>query len=143
MLRLQLDNLELFRQSLQRVTAKPGFYDGFYHNFIDQSEEITALFRNRDMPQLKRKLRNTLQMLVETVEGKPGLELYIEMLGRVHRRLNIQRRHFTMWEDALLEAVRVYDEEYSKQVLAAWLLVIGMVAERMFIALDGVEKVAF
>lgn len=143
MLRLQLDNLEIFRQSLQRATAKPGFYDSFYDNFTAESEEIAAFFRNRDMPQLKAKLNNTLKMVAEFAEGKPGIGLYIEMLGRTHRRLNIQRRHFTMWEHALLETVREYDEEYDKQVLAAWLLVIDMVIGRIFATLDEVEKAAY
>ncbi|MES9907150.1 MAG: globin [Candidatus Thiodiazotropha sp.] len=79
-------------------------------------------------------MRETLFMLAETAEGRPGLTLYIEMLGRIHKRLNVQRRHFNMWKEALLEAVNIYDDEYDDEVLAAWQYVIDEVIETMFSA---------
>ncbi|MES9969281.1 MAG: globin [Candidatus Thiodiazotropha sp.] len=94
------------------------------------------------MTQLKRKLRDTLFMLAESAEGGPGLTLYIEMLGRIHRRLNVQRRHFTIWEEALLDAVKAYDDEFDDKVLAAWLAVIDNVIDRMFTALDEARLIA-
>ncbi|MCM8857590.1 MAG: globin [Candidatus Thiodiazotropha sp.] len=139
---IQKNHLEIFRQSLQRVTASEAFFDRFYDNFISQSEEIAAFFQNRDMLQLKKKLRETLHMLAESAEGRPGLGLYIEMLGRIHHRLNVQRRHFTMWEEALLDAVKTYDEEFSDQVLSAWLDVIDRVIDSMFAALNDAKKLA-
>ena len=135
-------NLEIFSQSLRRVTASADFYDCFYDKFISRSDEITAFFKNRDMAQLKKKLRETLFMLAETAEGGPGLTLYIEMLGRIHKRLNVHRRHFTMWEEALLEAVMAYDDEFDDRVLAAWLDVIDNVIEKMFSALDEARLIA-
>lgn len=135
-------NLEIFSQSLQRVTASADFYDCFYDKFISRSDEIPAFFKNRDMTQLKKKLQDTLFMLAESAEGGAGLILYIEMLGRIHRRLNVQRRHFTIWEEALLEAVKTYDDEFDDKVLAAWLDVIDNVIGRMFTALDEGRMVA-
>ncbi|MEW8314547.1 MAG: globin domain-containing protein [Candidatus Thiodiazotropha endolucinida] len=131
-------NLEIFNRSLQRVTSSPAFFDCFYDKFINQSDEISRFFKNRDMAQLKKKLRETLFMLAETAEGRPGLTLYIEMLGRIHKRLNVQRKHFNMWEEALLEAVKIYDDE----VLAAWLYVIDEVIETMFSALEEARLMA-
>lgn len=135
-------NLEIFSHSLQRVTATTGFFECFYDQFINQSEEINEFFKNRDMRHLKKKLRETLFMLAETAEGRPGLRLYIEMLGRIHKRLHVQRRHFTMWEEALLEAVRIYDYEFDDRVLAAWLYVIDDVIETMFSALEETRLIA-
>jgi hemoglobin-like flavoprotein len=135
-------NLEIFSQSLQRVTGSADFYDRFYDNFISRSEEITDIFKNRDMKQLKKKLQDTLFMLAESAEGGPGLVLYIEMLGRIHKRLNIQRRHFTIWEEALLDAVKTYDDQFDDTVLAAWLDVIDNVIETMFAAPDDARSIA-
>lgn len=135
-------NLAIFRLSLQRVTASPSFIDCFYDKFINQSDEIYDIFKNRDIKQLKKKLQETLFMLVEAAEERPGLKLYIEMLGRVHKRLNVQRRHFTMWEEALLDAVRLYDDKFDDKVLAAWLDVIDNIIEMMFAALDEARKIA-
>ncbi|MEW8507353.1 MAG: globin domain-containing protein [Candidatus Thiodiazotropha sp.] len=135
-------NLAIFRQSLQRVTASTEFLDCFYDGFIAHSGEIGGFFKNRDMRQLKKKLRETLFMLAETAEGQPGLMLYIEMLGRVHARLKVQRKHFVIWEEALLEAVKRYDNEFDDKVLAAWLEVIDNVIETMFRALDEAKRLA-
>jgi hemoglobin-like flavoprotein len=135
-------NLRVFRQSLQRVSASPAFLDCFYTNFINQSAEIKAFFRNRDIEHLKKKLRETLFMLSETAEGRPGLRLYIEMLGRIHKRLHVKRKHFTMWEEALLDAVKLHDDEFDDRVLAAWLDVIDNVIESMFDALKEARKIA-
>ncbi|MEW8016589.1 MAG: globin domain-containing protein [Candidatus Thiodiazotropha endolucinida] len=135
-------NLEIFNQSLLRVTSSPAFFDCFYDKFISQSDEISRFFKNRDMAQLKKKLRETLFMLAETAEGRPGLTLYIEMLGRIHKRLNVQRKHFKMWEEALLEAVKIYDDKYDDEVLAAWLYVIDEVIETMFSALEEARLMA-
>ncbi|MBT2970280.1 MAG: globin [Candidatus Thiodiazotropha sp. (ex Ctena orbiculata)] len=135
-------NLAIFRQSLQRVSASTEFFDCFYNSFVAQSDEIGEFFKNRDMKQLKKKLRETLFMLAETAEGRPGLTLYIEMLGRVHLRLKVKRKHFVMWEEALLEAVKRYDKEFDDKVLAAWLEVIDNVIETMFRALDETKQMA-
>ena len=124
-------DLNLFRDSLARVIAQDGFFDSFYDRFIDQSEDIAVVFHHRDMDQLKRKLRSTLEMVSQSAEGEPGITYYLEMLGRTHRRLNVERRHFTMWQTALLDTVAAFDEAYSDRVGAAWSQVIGSVIAAM------------
>ena len=123
--------LNLFRDSLARVIARDGFFDSFYTRFIEKSDEIAAVFHQRDMDQLKRKLRSTLEMVSQSAEGQPGITYYLEMLGRTHRRLNVERHHFTMWQTALLDTVAAYDEAYSDRVGAAWSQVIGAVIAAM------------
>jgi hemoglobin-like flavoprotein len=135
-------NLEIFKQSLRRVTSSPAFLDSFYDNFISQSEEIRELFSNRDMAQLKNKLLETLLMLAEAADGRPGLTLYLEMLGRIHKRLNVNRRHFSMWEEALIVTVKQHDKQFDDNVLAAWLDVIDEVIETMCSALDEARLIA-
>jgi hemoglobin-like flavoprotein len=139
---MQQSDLNLFRDSLARVAACDGFFDSFYDHFMDQSEEIAAIFHHRDMHQLKQKLRTTLEMVAQTAEGQPGIVLYLEMLGRIHRRLQIERRHFDMWQVALLDTVAVFDEAYSDRIGAAWSQVIGSVVESIFSALDPSHKLA-
>lgn len=135
-------NLAIFKQSLQRVTSTTAFLDSFYDNFINQSDEINAFFKHRDMKALKKKLLETLFMLAETAEGGPGLKLYLEMLGRIHKRLKVERRHFSMWEEALLDAVKRHDAQFDDRVLAAWLDVIDEVIEAMYARLDEAKLIA-
>jgi hemoglobin-like flavoprotein len=135
-------NLKIFKRSLQRVTSSSAFLDSFYDNFIGQSDEIREFFKNRDVAALKKKLGETLLMLAETAEGRPGLRLYLEMLGRIHKRLNVERRHLSMWEEALLGAVKRHDKEFDDRVLAAWLYVIDEVVETMYSVLDEERLIA-
>jgi hemoglobin-like flavoprotein len=135
-------NLAIFKQSLQRVTSSAAFLDSFYDNFINQSDEIRELFKHRDMAHLKNKLLETLLMLAETADGGPGLNLYLEMLGRIHKRLNVNRRHFNMWEEALIDAVKSHDYQFDDKVLAAWLEIIDEVIETMCSALEEARVIA-
>ncbi len=122
---------EIFEQSLERVMRKEGFLDSFYDHFTRQSDEIAVIFTHKDMNQLKHKLDSTLHILVEVAEGQPGSELYIEMLGRIHNRLGVKGRHFTMWREALLDTVSRFDDEYDDSVAEAWSAVIDSIVSRM------------
>ncbi|MES9833955.1 MAG: globin [Candidatus Thiodiazotropha sp. LLP2] len=136
------DNLKRFQQSLRRVSQKEGFYDSFYEHFMTQSDEIAKIFHTRDMAQLKQKLQETLQMVDDLVAGKPGVVLYLEMLGRIHTRLKVGQNHFEMWKDALISTVKSYDPEYDSQVLAAWMEAIEMVISVMYPEEDQIDLAA-
>ncbi len=125
-------NLKRFQQSLRRISLKQGFYDTFYDHFMAQSDEIAGIFHARDMDQLKGKLKETLQMVEEALAGKPGVVLYLEMLGRIHTRLKVDQRHFEMWKEALLATIERYDDEYDAQVQTAWEEAIETVVNLMY-----------
>ncbi|MCG7899230.1 MAG: globin [Candidatus Thiodiazotropha lotti] len=125
-------NLKRFQQSLRRISLKQGFYDTFYDHFIAQSDEIAAIFHARDMDQLKGKLKETLQMVEDALMGKPGVVLYLEMLGRIHTRLKVDQRHFEMWKYALLSTIERYDDEYDAEVKMAWEAAIETVVSLMY-----------
>jgi hemoglobin-like flavoprotein len=129
---MRQDDLTIFRLSLVRATSREDFFDSFYDRFISQSKEIAGFFQHRDMPQLKKKLRETLQMVSESAEGRPGITLYLEMLGRVHDRLHVEREHFDMWQTALLDTVAEYDEVFDERTKTAWTHIIGQMIAQMF-----------
>lgn len=136
------NNLKLFRGSLARVITKDGFFDSFYDRFLRQSEEISDIFKHRDIDQLKDKLRSTLEMVAQTVDGQPGLTLYLEMLGRTHQRLHVTHRHFDMWKTALIDTVSAYDPAFDEKIGNAWSQVIGMVIDRIMGVMTRSEKLA-
>jgi hemoglobin-like flavoprotein len=129
---MRQDDLTLFRLSLVRATSREDFFDSFYGRFMNQSKEIAGFFQHRDMSQLKKKLRETLQMVSESAEGRPGITLYLEMLGRIHDRLHVGREHFDMWQTALLETVAEYDEAFDERTRTAWHRIIGQMISQMF-----------
>ena len=59
------------------------------------------------------------------------------MLGRIHQRLNINRLHFDMWRDALVDTVEVFDEQYTPQIRRAWLGEIDSVIDLLFDHLES------
>jgi len=130
-IRIADKDLHHFQQSLRRIEADEGFYEAFYGRFIGQSEAVGAIFRNRDMASIIGKLRVTLGMVAEAAEGKPGLEMYLEMLGGIHRRLQIGPRFFVLWREALLDTLFERDPAFNPTVRGAWERVIAAVIDCM------------
>ena len=117
---MHADDLSCFSESLARVSAQDDFYERFYTRLFGSSDEIGNFFLGRDMPSIIAKLRVTLMMVAETAEGKPGLTMYLEMLGKIHRRVSVEPRFFQLWRDALIDTVAASDSEFDDEVRGAW-----------------------
>jgi len=124
-------DLQHFQQSLRRIGSDDLFYEDFYRRLSGESEEVGALFRNRDMASIIGKLRVTLGMVAEAAEGKPGLEMYLEMLGGIHRRLDVAPRFFTLWRHALIATLSEHDPEFNDEIRGTWERVIDRVIDCM------------
>ena len=118
--RIPVEDLKRFQESLSRVNTQELFYEHFYARFFRESDEIDAFFHDRDIASIIAKLRVTLMMVAEAAEGRPGLVMYLEMLGGIHRRLRVQPRFFQYWRTALLSTVARYDPDYDARIEAAW-----------------------
>jgi hemoglobin-like flavoprotein len=129
--RIPADDLQRFQASLARATAQELFYERFYARLFGESAEIGAFFRDRDIASIIAKLRVTLMMAAETAEGKPGLEMYLEMLGGIHRRLRVESRFFRLWREALIATVATYDPQFDGQIRSSWERVIDRVIRCM------------
>ena len=70
-------------------------------------------------------------MLTESAEGKPGLGMYLEMLGDIHRRLHVKPQHFGCWSEALIASVEVYDPQFDEEIRQAWERVIEQIIRSM------------
>ncbi|MEN8178263.1 MAG: globin [Pseudomonadota bacterium] len=121
-----------FSESLRRVTLQPDFYDRFYVRLFGASEEIGAFFGSRDVPSIISKLRVTLMMVAEAAEGKPGLTMYLEMLGGIHRRLDVAPHFLRLWRDSLVETVAESDAEFNDEIRGAWERTLDQVIKTMY-----------
>ena len=124
-------NLRLFQASLHRASHDPAFFEEFYRNFIHSSDEIAAVFRDRDIASIQRKLKMTLDMVAEDADGAPGVDMYLQMLGRIHSRLNITPEMFVLWREALIGTVAGFDPAYNNEVEQAWRQVIDRVIAKL------------
>jgi hemoglobin-like flavoprotein len=77
------------------------------------------------------KLRVTLGMVADAAECKPGLEMYLEMLGNIHRRLDVEPRFFTLWREALLATLAEQDPEFNAEIRGSWERIIERVIDCM------------
>jgi hemoglobin-like flavoprotein len=125
--RIPADELQRFQASLARVTEQDLFFERFYERLFSESEQIGAFFHDRDLDSVISKLRLTLTMVAEAAAGRPGLEMYLEMLGNIHRRLQVEPRYFRQWRTALLATVVRYDPQYDARIDRAWQRVVDHV----------------
>lgn len=135
-----IPDLDLFRASLSRTLAVSDFFVRFYDRFMDDSPEIAAYFRNKDTAGIHRKLRTTLEMLAENARHQPGLELYLEMLGRTHRKFHVRPEHFALWREALLATVVECDPQLDRATRLAWEAVMDDLIAKLGIPMDGFGK---
>ncbi len=123
--------LGAFHASLDRALSDTAFIDRFYDSFIASSGEIELLFRHADMPRLKRKLKNSLRLITQAIDDEPGAAEYLELLGRTHKRLGIEPRHFDGWIWALIDTVAQCDAEFGPDTERVWRTVLSASVVRM------------
>ena len=128
---LDPSHVALFHESLNRATAHPDFFHRFYDRFMRSSEEISRIFQGRDMARIEKKLKTTLEMVTENADGQPGLTMYLEMLGRIHDRLQISQAMFDRWRVALIDTAAECDPEFDDATRTAWETVIGDIIAKL------------
>jgi hypothetical protein len=127
----QETNVRLFHASLTRATRDPLFLQAFYDDFIHSSEDVADLVRGKDMAHIQDKLKMTLEMVSDTADGRPGLTMYLEMLGRIHQRLDITPGLFAQWRRSLIDTAARCDPVFDAQTRVAWEQVIDDVIAKM------------
>lgn len=130
-------DLSLFRASLARAVASADFYRRFYERFMAASPEIAKLFHDRDMRRIEAKLRMTLEMVEGNAAEQPGMGMYLELLGRIHRAIGVSGRHFALWRIAAVNTAAECDPEFDADARRAWEGVIDRIAQRMGIPRPG------
>jgi hypothetical protein len=121
------EDIRLFHASLDRASACPegDFLGVFYDGFMASSSGVASLFERTDMERLKRKLKSSLHMMTMLADDAPGVEFYVEYLGRVHNRYQITEDMYHAWLDALIVSVRQCDPEFTPGLEQVWRRVLG------------------
>ena len=101
--------------SFYRCRGDGHFVDTFYDLFLSTSPEIAAKFANMDFKFQKLVLRQSLLEMICLDRGMSGTREEIERLRRRHKELDITPNMYSMWLDALCEAVSRDDPEYTPE----------------------------
>lgn len=106
--------------SFHRCRQTEGFVDTFYELFLAKSPEIAKKFAHTDFKIQKLMLRESLLEMLCFEQGMSGAREEIEKLGRQHKALDIRPEMYTMWLDALCEAIQRHDEKYTPELESQW-----------------------
>ncbi len=87
---------------------------------IAKSPQIAGKFSNTDFRQQKLMLRESLLEMICFDCAMPGTREEIERLARLHRELEVSPEMYSMWLDALCEAVAAHDPEYTPDLARQW-----------------------
>ncbi|XOZ34262.1 globin [Halomonadaceae bacterium KBTZ08] len=112
--------VEAVFQSYGRVCRDEQFFIDFYDFFMNSSQTIKDQFLETDMKQQRHLLRNGIMQLILYARGMPDTKL--QQLGRSHSRNGyaIAPEWYSIWLDALMQAVKKHDPEYTPELEAQW-----------------------
>ncbi len=106
--------------SYYRCKREAGFLDTFYELFLAKSPEVAQKFARTDFKVQKLMLRQSLLEMICFDRGMPGTREEIERLGRHHGQLGVTPEMYQQWLDALCEAVKRHDPEYTPDLEQIW-----------------------
>lgn len=111
---------DLVFQSYGRSCNKAAFYQDFYSEFMNQSDEIRALFKDTNMDAQRGLLRGGIMWLVMHARGMSDSK--IRALGESHSRkkMNIHPNHYGLWVNALMTTLARHDPEFTPQLEQTW-----------------------
>ena len=106
--------------SYHRCRASGDFVDTFYKLFLAKSPAIAGKFIDTNFEMQKLMVRQSLLEMLCFDRGISGTEEEILRLGRRHKELEITPDMYTMWLDALCEAIRQHDCKYTPELEEQW-----------------------
>jgi hemoglobin-like flavoprotein len=115
-------DIELFNDSLQRCTTRPGFLERFYEIFTASSEEVAEKFKRTNFQKQAILLKASLYLMVLAAWKKPEGHAHLERIAQLHGRngLDIPPEFYDLWLDCLLRAVKEYDRRFDARTKRAW-----------------------
>lgn len=118
----------LFDASYVRVLSREvegqAFFAAFYERFIAASPEVAAKFRHTDMAHQQAMLKKAFYHLLAFYASSHA-DYYLQEVAISHSRahLDIAPPLYDLWLEALIDTVRVFDEQFDAEVELAWRLV--------------------
>jgi hemoglobin-like flavoprotein len=139
---MDIEQVEIVDNSLQRCLQNPVFLDLFYATFFASSEVVREKFARTDMEQQKKYLRKSLFAIMLGAQGSSTGNKVLESVSKTHskKRLDIPPDLYGLWRKALFSSIQQVDPKYSPEVEAAWAIVIDYAIQFVVSRYeDGVE----
>ena len=130
--------VELLEQSFEAVKPNADeFVNSFYENLFTAHPEAKPLFETTNMAEQKKKLLNSLVLVVENLRMPDVLDKALRGLGARHVKYGALPEHYPLVGSALLTTFEQYlGDKWTLEVKQAWVDAYGAISEIM---LDGAD----
>ena len=115
-------DVAVLERSFARVKPRAGeFAADFYDALFTAHPETRPLFANADMAEQRKKLMDSLVLVIENLENPEVLTDALRRLGGRHAAYGVRDEHYGMVADALLATFAAHlGPEWTPEVKGAW-----------------------
>ena len=130
--------VELLEQSFESIKPHANeFVSSFYENLFTANPEAKPLFETTNMQVQKKKLLNSLVLVVENLRQPAVLDSSLRGLGARHVKYGALPEHYPLVGSALLTTFEQYlQQKWTPEVKQAWVDAYGAISNIM---LDGAD----
>ena len=130
--------VELLEQSFEEIKPHANeFVSSFYENLFTANPEAKPLFETTNMEKQKKKLLDSLVLVVENLRNPDVLDGALRGLGARHVKYGALPEHYPLVGSALLTTFEQYlGEQWTPNVKQAWVGAYSAISEIM---LDGAD----
>lgn len=131
-------NVELLNRSFAQVKNQGSeFTTKFYSNLFTDYPEVKPLFANTQMEEQKKKLFDSLVLVVDNLQEPGVLSTTLKGLGTKHVRYGVLPLHYPMVGGSLLKTFDAFlGSDWTPEVKQAWVEAYTAVAHLM---LEGAD----
>ena len=115
-------NIELLEQSFAKLAPRGDeFVESFYDRLFDMYPEAKPMFAKTDMEKQRKKLLESLVMVVNNLRKPDVLGPALANLGERHKALGAQEEHYAMVGEALIGTFEEYfEDDWTPELKSAW-----------------------
>ncbi|HET7228986.1 MAG TPA: globin family protein [Longimicrobium sp.] len=126
-------NVAVLERSFARVKPKASqFAADFYEELFSRHPETRRLFAGTDMAEQRKKLMDSLVLVIENLDNPDVLTDALRRLGGRHAGYGVSDENYGMVATALLHTfARHLGAEWTPEVEAAWVEAYGVVSQIM------------
>lgn len=127
-------------ESLNRILhARDTLGEQFYDHFLGSHPEVRHHFKGVDMKRQRVQLVTALMIIKRyLVDPTPAVEQYLQYLGTKHREINVPKKDYGKWTEAMIEVMaRFHGGDWSPELEQQWRQAIEKATALMF---EGYEQ---
>lgn len=90
--------------------------DSFYHQVLEHSAELANIFRNTDLAEQKKRMKEGLEEILSLQAKDAELHEYLQDLGFRHLGYEVEESHYAIIRAALLSSFQKYSNLSNSEI---------------------------